>query len=47
MKYYGPVITDEDYEKAAKNGISKSNVYQRVNEYGWELERYNGTNQKA
>ncbi|MFP3415039.1 hypothetical protein SB773_26280 [Bacillus sp. SIMBA_074] len=39
MKYYGPVITDEDYEKAAKNGISKSNVYQRVNEYGWELER--------
>ena len=39
MRYYGPVITDEDYEKAAKNGISKSNVYQRVNEYGWELER--------
>lgn len=39
MKHYGPVITDEDYEKAAKNGISKSNVYQRVNEYGWELER--------
>ncbi|MGG1339907.1 hypothetical protein ABE244_04805 [Bacillus toyonensis] len=39
MKYYRPVITDEDYEKAAKNGISKSNVYQRVNEYGWEIER--------
>ncbi|OOZ76560.1 hypothetical protein BHL35_25385 [Bacillus cereus] len=39
MKYYGPVITDEDYEKAAKNGISKSNVYQRVNENGWDLER--------
>ena len=39
MKYYGPVITDEDYERASKNGISKSNVYQRVNEYGWELER--------
>ncbi|MEH7216970.1 hypothetical protein [Bacillus toyonensis] len=39
MKYYGPVITDEDYKKAAKNGISKSNVYQRVHEYGWELDR--------
>lgn len=39
MNYYGPFITDEDYEKAAKNGISKSNVYQRVNEYGWDLER--------
>ncbi|MGE0981293.1 hypothetical protein [Bacillus cereus] len=39
MRYYGPVITDEDYEKAAKNGISKSNVYQRVHENGWELER--------
>ncbi|WP_416808668.1 hypothetical protein [Bacillus thuringiensis] len=39
MRYYGPVITDEDYEKAAKNGIGKSNVYQRVNVYGWELER--------
>lgn len=39
MKYYGPVITEDDYEKASKNGISKSNVYQRVNEYGWEIER--------
>ncbi|WP_144513656.1 hypothetical protein [Bacillus mycoides] len=39
MKYYGPVITEGDYEKASKNGISKSNVYQRVNEYGWEVER--------
>ncbi|MDR4987195.1 hypothetical protein RGU74_27245 [Bacillus cereus] len=39
MIYYGPVITDEDYEKASKNGISKSNVYQRVNEYAWEVER--------
>lgn len=39
MNYGGPFITNEDYEKAAKNGISKSNVYQRVNEYGWEIER--------
>ncbi|MED1382094.1 hypothetical protein [Bacillus mycoides] len=39
MNHYGPVITDEDYEIASKKGISKSNVYQRVNEYGWELER--------
>ena len=39
MKYYEPVITCEDYEKAAKNGINKSNVYQRVIEYGWDLER--------
>ncbi|MGE1044073.1 hypothetical protein ACQGRZ_28555 [Bacillus wiedmannii] len=39
MNYYGTFITNEDYEKAAKNGISKSNVYQRVNEYGWELKR--------
>lgn len=39
VMYYGPFITNEDYEKAAKNGISKSNVYQRVNEYGWDLER--------
>jgi hypothetical protein len=39
MKYYEPVITYEDYEKAAKNGINKSNVYQRVVEYGWNLER--------
>jgi predicted DNA-binding transcriptional regulator AlpA len=39
VNYYETFITDEDYEKAAKNGISKSNVYQRVNEYGWELER--------
>lgn len=36
---YKPVPTEKDYEKAAKNGISKSNVYQRVNEYGWDLER--------
>jgi predicted DNA-binding transcriptional regulator AlpA len=39
VKYYGPVITDEDYEKAAKNGISKMNVYLRVNKRGWEIER--------
>lgn len=39
MRYYGPVITDEDYEKAAKNGISKMNVYLRVNKRGWEIER--------
>ncbi|MBL3848184.1 hypothetical protein IRV19_26990 [Bacillus cereus] len=36
---YKPVPTEKDYEKAAKNGISKSNVYQRVNGYGWDLER--------
>lgn len=39
MKYYSPVITDEDYEKAEKNGISKMNVYLRVNKRGWEIER--------
>ncbi|HDR7617004.1 TPA: hypothetical protein QCX66_002842 [Bacillus mycoides] len=39
MKYYGPVITEEDYEKAAKSGINKMNVYQRVHVYGWEIER--------
>ncbi|MED1436923.1 MULTISPECIES: hypothetical protein [Bacillus] len=36
---YNMVITFEDYEKAAKNGISKANVYQRVNGYGWSVER--------
>ncbi|MBY0597719.1 hypothetical protein [Bacillus bingmayongensis] len=36
---YNTVITYEDYEKAAKNGISKKNVYHRVNVYGWSVER--------
>lgn len=39
MKDYATVITYEDYEKAAKNGISKTNVYLRVNESGWDIER--------
>ncbi|TBX83937.1 hypothetical protein E0M29_27970 [Bacillus cereus] len=39
MKYYGPVITDEDYEKAASKGITKYRVYQRVHVYGWTIER--------
>ncbi|MFT4140172.1 hypothetical protein COJ38_21490 [Bacillus cereus] len=39
MNYYGPVITDEDYEKAAVKGITKTNVYQRVHTYGWSIER--------
>lgn len=32
-------ITDEEYEIAEKNGISKGNVDQRVHAYGWEIER--------
>ena len=39
MNHYGPVITDEDYDTASKNGINKINVYQRVHVYGWEIER--------
>lgn len=39
MNCYGPVITDEDYEKAAGRGITKTNVYQRVHTYGWSIER--------
>ncbi|WP_235711994.1 hypothetical protein [Bacillus mycoides] len=38
MNYYGPVITDKDYEIASKKGISRSTVYQRVHDYGWEIE---------
>jgi len=36
---YNTVITFKDYERAAKNGISKKNVYQRVNVYGWSVKR--------
>ncbi|WP_195723877.1 hypothetical protein [Bacillus sp. RIT694] len=32
-------ITDEQYLIANRNGISKKNVYQRVNEYGWSIEK--------
>jgi hypothetical protein len=32
-------ITDEQYLIANRNGISKKNVYQRVNEYGWSVEK--------
>jgi len=39
VNYYGPVITNEDYEKAAVKGITKTNVYQRVHTYGWSIER--------
>lgn len=36
MRYY---ITPEDYEIAEKNGISKMNVYNRVTELGWPIQR--------
>ncbi|MEK4711094.1 hypothetical protein [Bacillus sp. FSL R10-2780] len=39
MKYYNHVITDEEYETAEKNGISRANVFQRINERGWDVER--------
>ncbi|MEW9139778.1 hypothetical protein [Bacillus wiedmannii] len=32
-------ITDEQYLIANRNGISKKNVYQRVNECGWSIEK--------
>lgn len=32
-------ITKEHYEIAKKNGIGKHNVWQRVNEYFWSIER--------
>ncbi|PER25404.1 hypothetical protein [Bacillus cereus] len=38
MKYKA-VPTDKDYEVAARNGISKPNVNQRVNSYDWSIER--------
>lgn len=38
MKYKA-VPTDKDYEIAARNGISKANVNQRVYGYHWSIER--------
>ncbi|EEL78780.1 hypothetical protein bcere0028_56090 [Bacillus cereus AH1271] len=38
-RLYNEVITDDQYLIANKNGISKKNVYQRVNEYGWSIEK--------
>lgn len=32
-------LLEEHYETAEENGISKKNVYQRVYEYGWKIER--------
>lgn len=32
-------ISDENYERAAKNGISKNNLDQRVRYLDWEMER--------
>ena len=32
-------ITPEDYEIAAKNGIKKDTVNQRVRRYGWDIDR--------
>lgn len=32
-------ITDEQYEIAARNGISRNNVYQRVHNYDYDVER--------
>ncbi|PEQ09136.1 hypothetical protein [Bacillus toyonensis] len=39
MKHYNHVITDGEYEIAEKNGISRVNVFQRVNEHRWNVER--------
>ncbi|MEW9166609.1 hypothetical protein [Bacillus pacificus] len=36
---YNPVPTEKDYEIAARNGISKANVNQRVYGYHWSVER--------
>ncbi|MDC2867521.1 hypothetical protein [Bacillus sp. BP-3] len=36
---YKTVIAQKYYEIAAKNGINKQNVYQRVYLYGWNIER--------
>ncbi|WP_064774770.1 hypothetical protein [Bacillus cereus] len=38
-RIYNEVITGEQYLIANRNGISKKNVYQRVNEYGWSIEK--------
>ncbi|WP_180235595.1 hypothetical protein [Bacillus toyonensis] len=38
-RIYNEVITNEQYLIANKNGISRRNVYQRVNEYGWSIEK--------
>jgi len=35
---YKPVPTEKDYEIAARNGISKNNVDQRVNKLNWSIE---------
>ncbi len=36
---YNPVPTEKDYDIAARNGISKANVNQRVYGYHWSVER--------
>ncbi|PFS53508.1 hypothetical protein COK41_29010 [Bacillus cereus] len=36
---YKVVPTEEDYKVAARNGISKANVNQRVFTYDWSVER--------
>ncbi|MFK4417158.1 alpha-glucosidase (family GH31 glycosyl hydrolase) [Bacillus sp. RC251] len=36
---YNPVPTEKDYEIAARNGISRPNVNQRINSYDWSIER--------
>ncbi|USK57173.1 hypothetical protein LIS82_12190 [Cytobacillus solani] len=32
-------LTDQDFETAEKNGISKENAYQRFYRYGWSKRR--------
>ena len=32
-------ILDEDFEVAKKNGLSKTTVRSRVNEYGWDIDK--------
>jgi len=38
VEYFDEIITEEDYKIAEKNGISRENVYQRVNTYVWDVE---------
>ncbi len=36
---YKAYLTDEDYEKAARNGITARALYQRFYQYFWDIER--------
>lgn len=38
-KHPDEIITQEDYDKAAEKGITRENVWKRVNNGGWSVER--------